>query len=232
MHAYTVASCYIFTPIDDVNKLKLQLLKAMKERHILGTFILASEGLNASFSGAPKHMQSMYKFLNADPRFANLKFKETYTDKMPFERMKVKLRKEIVTMGVPDTTALKTRETHLSPDEWNKLLEDPDVVVLDTRNDYEVAIGKFKNAVDPNIKTFRDFPEYIQKNLLDKKKTKLATYCTGGIRCEKSTAYFKSLGFDEVYQLDGGILNYIDSMPAEESCWEGECFVFDDRVAV
>nr|MCH9756658.1 hypothetical protein [Gammaproteobacteria bacterium] len=162
----------------------------------------------------------------------NLEFKETYTDIMPFERRKVKLREEIVTLGVPGVTALKTKETHLSPEEWNTLLENPDVLVIDTRNDYEVALGQFKNAINPNTKTFREFPEYIQKNLLDKKQTKLATYCTGGIRCEKSTAYFQSLGFEEVYQLDGGILNYIDKMPADESVWEGECFVFDERIAV
>ncbi len=232
MHAYTVASCYLFTPLEKLDALKSIFLKAMKRHDILGTFILASEGLNAGFAGTPENIQAFYDFLTDDARFAPLKFKETYTDSMPFERRKVKLREEIVTLGMPGVTALKTKETHLSPDEWNTLLEDPNVIVIDTRNDYEVALGQFKNAVNPNTKTFREFPEYIQKNLLDKKKTKLATYCTGGIRCEKSTAYFQSLGFETVYQLDGGILNYIDKMPADKSCWEGECFVFDERIAV
>ncbi|MDF1646036.1 MAG: rhodanese-like domain-containing protein [Legionellaceae bacterium] len=232
MHAYTVASCYLFTPLEKLDALKSIFLKAMKRHDILGTFILASEGLNAGFAGTPENIQDFYAFLTADPRFSQLKFRENYTNIMPFERRKVKLREEIVTLGVPGITALKTKETHLSPNEWNTLLEDPNVLVLDTRNDYEFALGKFKNAVDPDIKTFRDFPEYIQKNLLDKKKTKLATYCTGGIRCEKSTAYFQSLGFEEVYQLDGGILNYIDKMPADKSYWEGECFVFDERTVV
>ncbi|MDX2346268.1 MAG: rhodanese-like domain-containing protein [Legionella sp.] len=232
MHAYTVASCYLFTPLEKLDALKSIFLKAMKRHDILGTFILASEGVNAGFAGTPENMQAFYDFLTADARFADLNFKETYTNIMPFERRKVKLRDEIVTLGVPGITALKTRETHLSPKEWDKLLQDPDVLVLDTRNDYEVAIGKFKNAINPNIKTFRDFPEYIKNNLLDKKKTKLATYCTGGIRCEKSTTYFQSLGFEHVYQLDDGILNYIEKTPADESTWEGECFVFDERIAV
>ncbi len=232
MHAYTVASCYLFTPLEKLDALKSIFLKAMKRHQILGTFILASEGLNAGFAGTPENIQNFYDFLRGDERFKSLEFKETYTDIMPFERRKVKLREEIVTLGIPGITALKTRETHLSPEAWNELLDDPDTVVIDARNDYEFAIGKFRGAIDPNIKTFRDFPEYIKKNLLDKKKTKLATYCTGGIRCEKSTAYFQSLGFEKVYQLDGGILNYIEKMPKEKSYWEGDCFVFDDRVSV
>jgi UPF0176 protein len=232
MHAYTVASCYKFVTLNDPEHFKLQLLQVMKQHHILGTFILATEGLNAGFAGTPDNIQGMYAFLKADTRFADLEFKETHTDAMPFERRKVKLRKEIVTLGVPGTEALTTRETHLSPDAWNELLDEPDVLVLDTRNHYEVTIGKFRGAIDPEIDTFRDFPAYIEKNMMDKKNTKIATYCTGGIRCEKSTAYFKDLGFEHVYQLDGGILNYIDKMPTEKSKWDGSCFVFDERIAV
>jgi UPF0176 protein len=232
MHAYTVASCYLFTPLEKLDALKSIFLKAMKRHDILGSFILASEGLNAGFAGTPENIQAFYDFLTADARFAELKFKETCTDVMPFERTKVKLREEIVTLGVPGVTALETKATHLSPEAWNTLLEDPDVLVLDTRNDYEVALGQFKGAVNPNTKTFRDFPEYIKQNFLDKKPKKIAMYCTGGIRCEKSTSYVKQLGFEEVYQLDGGILNYIDKMPADKSFWEGKCFVFDERIAV
>ncbi|NCT57806.1 MAG: hypothetical protein GW760_08890 [Legionella sp.] len=232
MDAYTVASCYKFIAVDDLDLLKRQLLQAMKQHHILGTFILASEGLNAGFSGTHQDIQGMYAFLRADTRFADLEFKETYTSNMPFERRKVKIRPEIVTLGVPGTKALTTKETHLSPEAWNELLEDPEVLLLDTRNHYEVTLGKFRGAVDPEITTFREFPAYIEKNLLDKKQTKIATYCTGGIRCEKSTAYFKNLGFEHVYQLDGGILNYIEKMPAEQSKWDGSCFVFDDRMVV
>lgn len=232
MHAYTVASCYKFVNLNDPEIFKRQLLQAMKQHHILGTFILATEGLNAGFAGTPENIQRMYTFLRADARFTDLEFKETFTDTMPFERTKVKLRDEIVTLGIPGTEALTTKETHLSPEAWNELLEDPEVLVLDTRNHYEVTLGKFRGAVDPEIDTFRDFPNYIEKNLLDKKQTKIATYCTGGIRCEKSTAYFKNLGFEHVYQLDGGILNYIDNMPAEKSKWDGNCFVFDERIAV
>ncbi len=232
MDAYTVASCYKFITVTDLDVFKRQLLQAMKEHRILGTFILASEGLNAGFAGTPSDIQGMYNFLRSDARFADLEFKETHTDAMPFERRKVKLRPEIVTLGVPETKALTTKETHLSPEAWNALLDDLDVLVLDARNHYEVTLGKFRGAVDPEINTFRDFPEYIQKNLLDKKQTKIATYCTGGIRCEKSTAYFKDLGFEHVYQLDGGILNYMDTMPEEKSKWDGSCFVFDERIAV
>jgi UPF0176 protein len=232
MDAYTVASCYKFIAVNDLDLFKRQLLLAMKEHRILGTFILASEGLNAGFAGTPENIQNMYAFLRADTRFADLEFKETHTNTMPFERRKVKLRPEIVTLGVPGTEALTTKETHLSPKAWNELLEDPEVLVLDARNHYEVTLGKFRHAIDPEIHTFRDFPEYIQKNLLDKKQTKIATYCTGGIRCEKSTAYLKDLGFEHVYQLDGGILNYIEKMPAEQSKWDGQCFVFDERIAV
>ena len=232
MHAYTVASGYLFTPLEKLDALKSIFLKAMKRHEILGTFILATEGLNAGFAGTPENMKNFYDYLRKDTRFTDLNFKETYTDIMPFERRKVKLREEIVTLGVPGITALKTRETHLSPAAWDKLLAEPDVLVIDTRNDYEVSIGKFKNAINPNIKTFREFPAYIQSNLMDKKKTKLATYCTGGIRCEKSTSYLQSLGFETVYQLEGGILNYIDKTPANLSTWEGECFVFDDRIYI
>ena len=232
MDAYTVASCYKFIAVNDPEIFKRQLLQAMKEHRILGTFILAEEGLNAGFAGTPEDIQGMYTFLRADTRFADLEFKETHTNTMPFERRKVKLRPEIVTLGVPGTKALTTKETHLSPEAWNELLDDPDVLVLDTRNHYEVTLGKFRGAVDPKIDTFRDFPAYVEKNLLSKKNTKLATYCTGGIRCEKSTAYFKDLGFEHVYQLDGGILNYIDKMPEDKSKWDGNCFVFDERIAV
>ena len=232
MHAYTVASCYLFTPLEKLDALKSIFLKAMKRHQILGTFILAEEGLNASFAGPSESIHAFYDFLTADARFHALVFKETHTNTMPFERRKVKLRPEIVTLGVPGVTALKTQETHVAPEDWNALISDPNVLVIDTRNDYEVSVGQFKHAVDPKTKTFREFPEYIKSNLLDKKKIKIATYCTGGIRCEKSTPYFKQLGFEKVYQLDGGILNYIEKTPADDSLWEGECFVFDERIAV
>ncbi len=232
MHAYTVASGYIFTPIDCPKALKAELLTAMKRYHILGTFILATEGLNTSFAGTPENIAHMIGFLHNDARFVDLMFQETYTDTMPFERAKVKLRKEIVTLGIPGITALKSKETHLSPEAWNELLDDPHVLVIDTRNHYEVVLGKFRHAIDPHTETFKDFPKYIKQNLLDKKKTKIATYCTGGIRCEKSTAYFQSLGFEHVYQLEGGILNYLKTMPEEKSYWDGQCFVFDERIAV
>lgn len=232
MHAYTVANTYIFTPIEDVVALKQELLKAMHQHHILGTFILAEEGMNAGFAGTAENVQAMYDYLHADARFRDLTFKESITDEMPFEKAKVKLRNEIVTMGVPNTTALDTRDTHLSPEAWNALLEDPEVILVDTRNHYEVAIGRFENATDPKTDTFKDFPDYVEKNLLDKKDKKIAMYCTGGIRCEKSTAHLKQLGFKYVYQLDGGILTYLEQIPEEKSKWDGQCFVFDERIAI
>jgi UPF0176 protein len=174
--------------------------------------------------------------LRADPRLASLVHKESWSPKPPFTRMKVKLKKEIVTLRVPELDPNKTVGQYVKPADWNALLADPDVVVIDTRNDYEVAIGSFKGAVNPNIKNFVQLPAWLdaQPHLQGEaaKKTKVAMFCTGGIRCEKSTAFLKSEGIDEVYHLDGGILKYLETVPEPESLWEGECFVFDQRVSV
>ena len=174
----------------------------------------------------------MYEYLRNDSRFADLYFKETFDDTMPFEKAKVKFRKEIVTLGVADIDPLKYSGIRVSPEEWNQLISSPEVLLIDTRNTYEVELGTFKNAIDPKTENFRDFPEFVTNHLLDKKDKKIAMCCTGGIRCEKSTAYLKKLGFEHVYQLEGGILNYFDKIPAEHSLWEGGCFVFDERIAI
>ncbi len=232
MKEYVIASFYKFVPLHDYEDMKVPLLAAMKEHHIWGTIILAHEGINGSFAGKPHEVSSLYNYLRLDDRLSDLNFKETYDDLMPFEKAKVKFRKEIVTLGVEGIDPLKSTGTHVSPEEWNSLISDPDVVVIDTRNTYEVEHGTFKGAINPNTENFRDFPEYVKNNLMDKKDKKVAMFCTGGIRCEKSTAYLKSLGFTDVYQLNGGILNYVDSTPVEDSLWEGTCFVFDERIAI
>lgn len=232
MKKYVIASFYKFIPLDDYETMKFPLLDAMKAHDILGTIILAHEGINGSFAGTSDNVLGLYDYLRHDPRLADLFFRERYDDMMPFEKAKVKFRKEIVTLGVPDIDPLKSTGTRIPPEEWNTLISDPSVLVIDTRNDYEVELGTFKNAINPHTENFRDFPAYVNTHLLDNKDKKIAMFCTGGIRCEKSTAYLKKLGFNEVYQLDGGILNYLDSIPASDSLWEGRCFVFDERIAI
>jgi UPF0176 protein len=232
MTSYTIASFYKFVPLDDFENMKVPLLAAMKENRILGTLILASEGVNGSFAGQHDDVMSLCKYLRQDPRLADLFFRERYADFMPFEKAKVKFRKEIVTLGVKDINPQNTTGRRVLPQEWNSLIQDPEVVLVDTRNTYEVELGTFKNAIDPKTENFRDFPEFVEEHLKDKKDKKIAMFCTGGIRCEKSTAYLKQLGFKDVYQLEGGILNYMESIPKEESLWEGSCFVFDERIAI
>ena len=232
MTKYTIASFYKFIPLVDHIDLKPKILAAMHTYNILGTLILAHEGINGGMAGTAADMQQFYAYLRQDPRFADLRFKETYNDMMPYEKSKVKLRKEIVTIGVTTVDPLHAIGARLNPEEWNALISEPDVLVIDTRNTYEIEHGTFKNAINPNTENFRDFPEYVQQNLLDAKHKKIAMFCTGGIRCEKSTSYLKMLGFEHVYQLEGGILDYMQSMPAEDSLWEGKCFVFDERIAI
>ena len=232
MKKYVIASFYKFVPLHDYEDMKVPLLAAMQEHNLLGTIILASEGINGGFGGLREDMSFLYNYLMMDPRFSDLCFKETYSDMMPFDKAKVKFRNEIVTLGVPGIDPLQCTGTRVFPEEWNALISDPNVVLIDTRNDYEYELGTFKQAINPNTENFRDFPDYVKNNLLDKKDKKVAMFCTGGIRCEKSTSYLKSLGFNDVYQLEGGILNYLESVPAAESLWEGSCFVFDERIAI
>ncbi|OJY18177.1 MAG: hypothetical protein BGO90_02780 [Legionella sp. 40-6] len=227
-----IASFYKFVPLDNYEEMRAPLLAQMNAHRIKGTIILASEGINGSFAGAPADMDAFYQVVHADPRLADLRFKETFDAENPFEKTKVKLRKEIVTMGIKEVNPLETVGVHLEPEQWNELLQEPDVVVIDTRNDYEFSLGTFKGAINPNTENFRNFPEYVQTELAEHKDKKIAMFCTGGIRCEKSTAYLKELGFEKVYHLQDGILNYLEKMPPEQSLWEGQCFVFDNRVAV
>ena len=218
--------------LENFVELRAPLLKTMEENNVKGTLLLANEGINGTIAGPQSGIENVLNFLQLDERLNPITFKNSFNDENPFQRTKVKLKKEIVTMGVEGIDPTLTVGTYVKPKDWNALISDPEVLLVDTRNDYEIEIGTFKNAVNPNTTTFREFPDYVKQNLNNTKHKKVAMFCTGGIRCEKSTAYMKEQGFDEVYHLEGGILKYLEEVPKEETMWEGECFVFDGRVAV
>ncbi len=232
MSNIVVSALYKFARLDDFELLRNPLLKLMEEHQVKGTLLLAHEGINGTIAGDRKGIDALLAWLRSDPRLANLETKESYEQEMPFYRSKVKLKKEIVTMGVETIDPKKIVGTYVKPQDWNALISDPDVLLIDTRNDYEVKIGGFKGAINPETETFREFPQYVKNNLNPDNHKKVAMYCTGGIRCEKSTAYLKEQGFEEVYHLQGGVLKYLEEVPSEQSLWKGECFVFDNRVAV
>ncbi len=232
MSKIVVCALYHFVILEDFESIKPPLLTVMEDNDIKGTLLLAREGINGTVSGSQQAINILLRWLKSDARFKQLVSKQSYDDHQPFYRTKVKLKKEIVTMGVENIDPKKIVGTYVKPKQWNQLISRDDVILIDTRNDYETAIGSFKNAVDPDTTTFREFPHYVADNLNPKKHKKVAMYCTGGIRCEKSTAFLKQQGFDEVYHLEGGILKYLEEIPEEESLWEGECFVFDNRVSV
>lgn len=232
MNSYIIATFYKFVSLENFELMREPILHTMKTNHVKGTIILATEGINGSFCGLRSEITPLIDHLNSYPGLEDLVFKETYDDFNPFDKAKVKLRKEIVTIGVEGINPVNMPGTHLSPEEWNQLINDPEVILIDTRNEYEVELGTFKNAISPKTVNFRDFPDYVEQNLIQQKDKKIAMFCTGGIRCEKSTSYLKQLGFNEVYQLNGGILNYLATMSEEKSLWEGSCFVFDNRVAL
>ena len=232
MSKYLVAALYKFVALPDYRQLRDSLQQCCDQHGIKGTLLLAQEGINGTIAGSHAGIHAVLAWLRSDARFAALEHKESFAERMPFYRMKVKLKKEIVTMGVPDIDPNTLVGTYVKAEDWNRLINDPEVVVIDTRNDYEVAIGTFKGAVDPDIKTFSDFPDWVRQQKDLEKKPKVAMFCTGGIRCEKSTAFMKAQGFDEVYHLQGGILKYLEVVPEEQSLWQGDCFVFDERVAV
>lgn len=232
MSSYVVCALYKFVTLENFEALRDPLKAVMLENNVRGTLLLASEGINGTVAGSREGVDQLLSWLQQQPNLANIDYKESYTDKAPFSRSKVKLKKEIVTMGVEGIDPLQVVGTYIEPKDWNVLISDPDVLLVDTRNDYEIEVGTFKNAVDPNTTTFREFPQYVKEHLDPQKHKKVAMFCTGGIRCEKSTAYMKEQGFDEVYHLKGGILKYLEEVDQAESLWQGECFVFDDRVTV
>ena len=236
MSKYLTAAFYKFVELPDFAELKPPLLAFCQAQEVKGIILLASEGINSTIAGAPAGVQAVLAYLRRDPRLADLPHKEAWSDKAPFYRMKVRLKLEIVTLGVPGISPTRMAGTYVKPADWNALISDPEVVVVDTRNDYEVGIGTFSGALNPDIKSFAKLPEWVAQaaalNPVSGKKPKVAMFCTGGIRCEKSTALLRAQGFDEVYHLEGGILKYLETIPASQSLWYGQCFVFDERVSV
>ncbi|MEH6590892.1 MAG: rhodanese-related sulfurtransferase [Halioglobus sp.] len=232
MTEVVVAALYKFVTLEDFHELREPLLDVCQSAEIKGTLLLAREGLNGTIAGSREGIDTVLAYLHSDPRLAGLVHKESFDDHMPFHRMKVKLKKEIVTMGIEDIDPNTIVGTYVKPKDWNALVNDPEVVLVDTRNDYEYGIGTFKGALDPDTTSFREFPAYVRDNLDPAKNKKVAMFCTGGIRCEKASAFMLKEGFEEVYHLEGGILKYLEEVPAAQSTWEGECFVFDSRVSV
>ena len=231
MDKITVCALYKFVEIKNLKELKNKILSFLKENNIYGTILIANEGINGTVSGDNSKIINLINFLQSDVRFSNIEYKLSFTNKNPFYRTKVKLKKEIVTLGV------KIKKTHynatyINPEEWNEFIKKDDVILIDTRNKYETSIGSFINSIDPKTDSFRDFPKFVKNNSDLPKNKKIAMFCTGGIRCEKSTAYLKSKGFKYVYHLKGGILNYLKKIDKKDSLWKGDCFVFDNRVSV
>ncbi len=232
MSAFIAAAFYKFVELPDFKTLREPLLRVCERVGVKGTVLLAAEGINGTIAGRPDDVREVLRFLRGDPRLADLEHKESGAAEMPFLRMKVRLKREIVTLGVPGVNPARTVGTYVKPEDWNELLDDPDVVLVDVRNDYEVELGTFKGALNPNTKSFSELPQWLAREPALRSKPKVAMFCTGGIRCEKSTAYLRMAGFDQVYHLQGGILKYLEMIPEAHSRWEGDCFVFDERVAI
>lgn len=229
---FVIAALYKFVPLPDYKEMQPKILKVCMDNNIYGTLLLAAEGINGTVAGPREGIENLLSYLRSDERLVGFSHKEAINEEQPFYRMKVRLKKEIVTLGAPGTDPLKMVGSYVKPEDWNDLITDPDVIVIDTRNDYEYEVGTFKGAINPETKTFREFKQYVSDNLDKEKHKRVAMFCTGGIRCEKSTSYLLREGFENVYHLDGGILQYLEDVPKEESTWEGECFVFDQRVTV
>ena len=245
MNRHLTVALYKFVPLPDFADLRGPLQALCDAHGVKGTLLLAPEGINGTLAGVPAGVRAVLAALQADARLADIQPKKSWSSAPPFLRMKVRLKKEIVTLGVPGVSPTQMAGQYVKPHDWNALIRDPDVLVVDTRNDYEVGIGTFAGAVDPHIKTFADLPAWVARQeqaggLLNPKATpdgparrpKVAMFCTGGIRCEKSTALLRMHGFDEVYHLEGGILKYLETVAPQNSLWTGECFVFDERVSV
>ncbi len=236
MTDYLTAAFYKFVDLPDFEACKPPLLAVCEKNKVKGIILLAQEGINSTIAGPEAGVRAVLDYLRSDPRLTDLQHKEAWSTKSPFYRMKVRLKREIVTMGVPDVSPSLMAGTYVKPQDWNALISDPEVLVIDTRNDYEVGIGTFAGAINPDIKSFAQLPAWIgaapMLAAVAGKKPKVAMFCTGGIRCEKSTAYLRAQGFDDVYHLEGGILKYLETVAQAESLWQGQCFVFDERVSV
>ena len=229
-----VAALYKFVEIDDLLSLQSNLYEICEKNNIMGTILIANEGINGTISGKNNEINQTISLLKSDKRFANIEIKYSSTNKQPFHRMKVRLKKEIVTIGLPEINPNKKVGTYVKPEDWNDLISDPNVIVIDTRNKYETKIGSFQNALDPETSSFREFPDWVKKFKSSKENAnkKIAMFCTGGIRCEKASSLMKEEGFEDVYHLQGGILKYLEIIDKENSLWNGECFVFDQRVCL
>ena len=232
---YIISTFYKFLVLENYKEFKIKFDKSLSKTKIKGTILLANEGVNGTIAGSESDLKKFFLYMDKFSQFKDITPKFSSSKKNPFLRMKVRLKKEIVTIGVPDVSPSNIVGKYLNVEEWNEFLNESDSMIIDTRNDYEVSIGTFKNSINPKIKSFRNFPNWVQKNLIDKKvskTSKIGMFCTGGIRCEKSTSYLKQLGFENVFHLDGGILKYLENVKSDENEWKGECFVFDYRVSL
>jgi len=229
---YTIATFYLFADLADFEAKQASIKAFCDSQSVLGTIILAPEGINGTIAGPSAGITEVLNFLRTDERLAKLPTRLSYTDRKTFHRMRVILRPEIVTLGDSSVNPNEVVGQYVEPEDWNELINQPEVTLIDTRNDYEVEVGTFRGAIDPKTKTFGGWPEYVEKNLDPEKHPKIAMFCTGGIRCEKASAHLLKNGFKEVFHLRGGILSYLENVPEAESTWEGDCFVFDHRVAV
>ena len=236
MHSFLTTTFYHFITLNNIKIFKTIIQDYCDNKSLKGTILLAQEGINGTISGKEDDILEFHKFIKKDQKFSdvfkNLEYKSSWSNENPFYRMKVRLKKEIVALGLPEVSPAIKVGKYVKPEDWNSLINDPEVILIDTRNNYEVDIGTFNNAINPKTTSFREFPQYVKKNLKSKKNKKIAMFCTGGIRCEKASSYMLENGFKEVYHLQGGILKYLEEVPKENSLWQGECFVFDQRVAV
>ena len=227
-----ITTFYRFTTLEDTVSMQSSIETCCNKNDVRGIVLLANEGINATLAGTREGVLNVLRYLRKDPRLAELTWKESTTKKQPFRKLRVRLKKEIVTMGVPMIDPQQLTGTYVKPKDWNDLISDPNVLVVDTRNDYEVEIGSFRDAINPNIASFGELPQWIEENIDIDAQPRIAMFCTGGIRCEKSTALLKEAGLSDVYHLEGGILKYLEQVPEDRSLWDGQCFVFDERVSV
>jgi UPF0176 protein len=232
MDNITIVAFYKFVTLPDYRDLRDPVLGLCRENGIKGSILLAEEGINGTIAGTAEGIDTVIAHLRSDPRLADLEIKTSYAEARPFKRMKVRLKKEIVTIKAAQADPTERVGTYVDPTAWNDLIQRDDVILIDTRNDYEYEMGTFQGAVNPETESFGEFPEYVEEDLRPKQPKKVAMFCTGGIRCEKATSYLLSQGFEEVYHLRGGILKYLEVVPKDQSLWEGDCFVFDEREAV
>lgn len=228
----TITAFYKFVTVADPQDLRERMLELGVAHGLKGTILISNEGINSTIAGPDAPIRHLLSWLRSDERFADLVSKESFAEAMPFGRLKVKIKPEIVTLRRPEANPAERVGHYVKPEDWNALISNPDVIVIDTRNSYEVGIGTFEGALDPGTRAFNEFPDYVAANLSPEKHKRVAMFCTGGIRCEKASAFMLTQGFPEVYHLEGGILKYLETVPPDQSLWRGECFVFDERVAV